>query len=326
MGQINGKEVKENILKFLNEHGPSLPVAVAKRVSLNSIFASAFLSELSAEGLVKISDMKVGGSPLYYTPATYEKLENWTNSLNQKEREACNLLKQAGILQDSLQHPAIRVALRGLKDFAIPFKQNEQVLWRYFLFSEEEVRKRLEGKPQEIKEEIKPEPAKIEIITPQVKPEIIPQIKIESNETIINPTQVISPSKEIIETPSQEISEQALPAENITLKKEKPRLEKFLDEVKSHLVSKNIEILKIDFFDKKNVIGKIKINEAPCLFFALDKKRIDEKEMIKAWKKAASQNLPYYIFTREDHSKKLNEIISAAKGMLGSDKIASFVA
>ena len=31
-------------------------------------------------------------------------------------------------------------------------------------------------------------------------------------------------------------------------------LEKFLEEVKNHLINKNIEILKIDFFDKKNVI------------------------------------------------------------------------
>lgn len=321
MGKINGKDVKENILKFLKEHGPSLPVSVAKRVSLNSIFASAFLSELSAEGLVKISNMKVGGSPLYYTPETLPQLENSIHFLNQKEKEACHLLKQYGILQDSLQQPAIRIALRGLKDFAIPFKQDADIFWRYFLFSEQEVRNKLQEIPQkpikiEIKAETIKEPQKQEIVPIKIEPqitnsqipieiEIKPQVKLEEHQRTITgePLQEIIPKKKYIN------------------KKEKPKPEKFLGEVKSHLTNKNIEILKIDFFDKKRVIGKMKINNTECLFFAFDKKRIDEKEMIKAWKKAASLNLPYYIFTREDHSKKLKDMIDATKAMLGSEKI-----
>ena len=48
-------------------------------------------------------------------------------------------LKNSKILKDSDQEPAIRVALRGLKDFAIPFKFNGDIMWRYAFVPESEI-------------------------------------------------------------------------------------------------------------------------------------------------------------------------------------------
>ena len=139
--KLDAKEIKDRILGFLNIHGPSLPVQIARHINMNTLFASAFLSEMASEKTIIISNMKVGGSPLYYTKTKENMLENFSNNLNPKEKEAFELLKNNKILSDEEQHPAIRVALRSLKDFAFPFKRNDKIFWRYFLTSENELEK-----------------------------------------------------------------------------------------------------------------------------------------------------------------------------------------
>ena len=67
-------EIKEKILKFLRINGPSLPVQISREIKMDSIFASAFLSELLSQNKLKISKMKVGGSPLYYLEESKSKL------------------------------------------------------------------------------------------------------------------------------------------------------------------------------------------------------------------------------------------------------------
>ena len=167
--QLNAKDVKEKILSFLETQGPSLPIPIAKHLGMSTLFASAFLSEIASEGAIKISKMKVGGSPLYYTPSKEAMLENFSNYLGSKEREALALLKENKYIRDNEQHPAIRVALRGLKDFAFAFKKNDIIYWRYLTSREDEMpqeeikriqEEKIEPETREI--EFKPEPTPIQ--------------------------------------------------------------------------------------------------------------------------------------------------------------------
>jgi len=129
-------EIKEKILFVLRQRGPSLPVHIAKGTGLSILFASAFLSELLSERKIKMSHMKVGSSPIYYLLGQETKLELFSHHLNNKEKEAFTILKDKKILKDSEQDPAIRVALRSIKDFAMPFKREEKIFWRYYLIPE----------------------------------------------------------------------------------------------------------------------------------------------------------------------------------------------
>ena len=133
--------LKEKILLTLKVKGPSLPVNIAAETNLSILFASAFLSELLSERKIKISNMRVGNSPIYFLPGQESSLEKFSQYLNRKEKEAFELLKNKQFLVDSKQDPAIRVALRALKDFAIPFKQNNEIIWRYFKAPETEFKK-----------------------------------------------------------------------------------------------------------------------------------------------------------------------------------------
>ncbi|MBA7698971.1 hypothetical protein ES703_107655 [subsurface metagenome] len=145
-------EIKEKILFLLRKRGPSLPVHIAREVGLSILFASAFLSELVSERRIKISNMKVGNSPIYFIPGQESLLENFSQYLKSKERDAFILLKEKKFLEDKKQDPAIRVALRAIKDFAIPFKKNEEIFWRYLTIPEKELKTK--EKPRKIEKKI----------------------------------------------------------------------------------------------------------------------------------------------------------------------------
>jgi len=116
--------IKEKILLILQKRGPSLPVHIAKEIGLSMLFASAFLSELVSEKNIKISNMKIGNSPIYFLLGQEPMLEKFSQHLKSKEKEAFILLKEKKFLRDKEQDPAIRVALRTIKFFAIAFKKN----------------------------------------------------------------------------------------------------------------------------------------------------------------------------------------------------------
>ncbi|MDO8623068.1 MAG: hypothetical protein Q7R52_02385, partial [archaeon] len=246
----NAALIKERIINILNRRGPSLPVHVAKEVNLSMLFASAFLSELFAERKIKISNMKVGGSPLYFLPQHESMLENFFQFLKNKEKEAFLLLKENKILKDSELDPAIRVALREIKDFAIPSRKNEELWWIYFIAKEEEITE----KPQEPEINEKVEEVK-EIEEIDQKQEIkIPEKKQEEKKE--------KPLIAIKEKPKKKPKEKSDFAVEVT---------KFLDK-KDIEVVEELEAKKREFFAMGRIntdIGKMEV-----LIIGKDKKKI----------------------------------------------------
>ena len=147
------QNVQSKIIEILSKRGPSLPVHISKETGLSILFASAYLSELVKEKEIKISNMKVGGSPVYFLAEQEHLLENFYQYLNEREKEAFLLLKEKKLLEDQALEPAIRVALRNLRDFAIPFRYQEKIFWKYFLTKEspEELLKKQLPKTEEEK-------------------------------------------------------------------------------------------------------------------------------------------------------------------------------
>ena len=143
-------EIKEKIVSMLKRRGPSLPVHIAGEIESNTLFTSAFLSELISEKRVRISNMRIGSSPIYYILGQEPLLERFSHHLKSRERDAFILLKERKFLKDSRQEPAIRIALRQIKDFAIPFRQDEEIIWRYFTIPETEFK--IKEKPRIIEE------------------------------------------------------------------------------------------------------------------------------------------------------------------------------
>ena len=297
-------QIKEKIISFLRIRGPSLPVHIAKEIQMSMLFASAFLSELLSEKKIKISSMKVGSSPLYFTQGQEFKLERFAQYLKSKEKEAFELLKQNKFLKDSEQEPAIRVALRFIRDFAIPFKYQEEIYWRYFTIPEagfSQIEKKIEKPKEKIIEKFVEQP----IIT---KLELIES----SQKTVAKETQL-----NIFDKPLKQGREKKPKFKKVEkLKKD----DKFFEKVKEFLQTKSIEILDISGFSKNELILKIKENNEEKILFAFNKKRINEKDIIKTFKKIP-KNAKYSILCLGEPLKKINDLLESIKNLSDIKKI-----
>ena len=136
---IDIKEKKEKIISFLENFGPALPVRISAVIEMEPVFASAILSELYNDGKIKMSNMKIGSSRLYFLPGQEQKLENFSDSLKPLEKEALSKIKSEKILEDEKTEPAIRVALSNLKDFSSKFETSGKNFWKYNFTTEYEI-------------------------------------------------------------------------------------------------------------------------------------------------------------------------------------------
>lgn len=289
-------KIKERILSVIRTRGPNFPSPIASEIQTSILFTSAFLSEMLSDKQIKITNMKVGSSPIYYIPGQEIQLENFAiKYLKSKEKEAFVLLKERRILDDSEQLPAIRIALREIKDFAIPYEKENTLYWKYFIASEEEIKIPEKKQEENLKESEK---------------EYSKSVKIEENIKENHP-------QEKIPKPEKKIKKKSTSKKTIQKKGD----ENFFNKIKEYLSKKNIEIIDIINFSKGEAILKIKNNETEEILFAFNKKKISEKEIIKAYKKSLEYQLNYSILSLGDSPKKLNEIISAIKNLSQIDKI-----
>jgi hypothetical protein len=285
-------QIKDRIFSFIKLRGPSLPVHVSKELGMTTIFSSAFLSELVSDKRIKISNMRVGSSPIYFIDGQESALEKFSQYLKSREKDAFYLLKEKKFLRDSEQQPAIRVALREIKDFALPFKNREEIFWRYFLIPESEF------KPEEVK-----------MIKAVIKPIEAKPIVIETkNEEI----------KEVIKEFREEtkIKEKPKKKEKKTAKKKISKNEdKFLNNVKEFLSQNSIDLVDMESFGKKEIVLKVRDSEGEKILVAYNKNKISENDIINASKRASDFGLPYIVLGLGEPLKKLGNLIEALKSL-----------
>ncbi|MFH1365268.1 MAG: hypothetical protein ABIH28_01645 [archaeon] len=267
-------KTKEEIIEFLKMKGASLPVHIAQEIKVSPLFTSAFLSELFSEKRIKMSNLRVGSSPVYFLSGQEQDLEKYASHLKSKEKEAFILIKEKQTLKDEEQEPAIRVALRAIKDFAIPFEKENKLYWRYFIILEKEI------KLESIKKEI------------------------EISE------------KKAVEKPKKEKKKSAKKTE-----KRKKGNEQFLLRVKEFLSKENIEIISIESFSKEGIILKVKTNGEEKALIAYSKKKIEEKDLINANKRAENLRLKYILLSLGEPTKKIKDLMEAIKNLSGIEKI-----
>ncbi len=230
----------EKILAIMRATGPVLPVDIAKGLKTNILLASAYLSELVARKKIKITKVKIGGSPLYYMSGQEAKLEHFADNLNEKELRAYEVLKEKKVLRDEQLTPLMRVALRQINDFAAPlnvtFEGKQELFWKWYMLNDEEVTPiiRKELGIEEKKEEVVPTVSEaIEKVKEAVKEEIAskrrgrPRKEVERLET----RQERLKKTETIEEPKIE-SKPKIEKSRIETKELKPKIETKVEELK----------------------------------------------------------------------------------------------
>ena len=274
-------EIKEKIIFILRKKGPSLPVHVAREIESSILFTSAFLSELASEKRIKISYMKVGNSPLYYLPGQEQLLEKSSHYLRSKEKEAFTILKEKKFIKDSGQDPAIRVALREIKDFAVPFKKDEEIFWRYFSIPITEFK--IAEKPRKIEEK-------------------------KTEKTL-----------DIFDASGKKERTKRMQKKKISKTSQKER--NFFNKAKEFLARKSIELIDIVSFSKDEIVLRVKDTGGEKIVVAYNKKRISDKDIIKAAEKSAGFDLPYIVLSLGEPLKKVRELIKAVKNLHSIEKL-----
>lgn len=288
---VEAKELREKILSFVRINGPILPVQASKSVGSNILFSAAVLSELVATGHVVFTNMKIGGSPLYYVKGQEAKLQSFMNHLGEKPKKACLDLQEKKIIRDNECEPWERVALREIKDFAHPINvkhddESIETFWRWYLLDEEGAKKTIEG-----------------LIKPEEEPEQdIKEAGIKVNEEQAEPIKVEE---------KEQIKEE---------KKEKKK--------RTKKVSRDILSLAFEFFEKNkikvissNVIKKNKemnyIVEIPSeigrlnyLVKVRDKAKFTDSDIIICYSEAQSNKLPMLLLGTGNTTKKAEDYIN----------------
>ncbi len=292
---------KDIILSTIRNRGPCLPVHIARAANLSLLFASAYLSELFGENRIKMSNMRVGSSPLYFLEGQEAHLENFIQHLAPKEKEAVLLLKQEKLLEDQKLQPAIRVALRELKDFAVPLKvktENEaRLFWKHAFTPDEEAKALLNQliPPSKKKKEKSERRKKEEKIQPPTAPALLPEKEEKHEKT----------AQKIIKKPKEDSL--------------------FIDKIKEYLKSKDMELLDISNVKKKECLGKIRIDtllgKQDLLLIVKDKKRVTEDDITIAVHKAQIEKMPILMLSSGNLDKDAQNFFQLWQNLIKFEKI-----
>ncbi|MCR4284863.1 MAG: hypothetical protein NUV97_02360 [archaeon] len=285
---INIMEKKEEMVSFIRRNGPSLPVQIAKAVGMEPVLASAVLSEVLGEKRVKMSNLRVGSSFLYLLEGQEERLEEKVDYLKSVEKAAFLKIKKNKVLKDSQEEPATRVALRNIRDFAIPFKFNDEIFWRYAFTPQEEIR---------------------EMFSPKRVAEV-PVVRVVERPVEI---EVVEEPVEERKSPSPKTARVKKPVEDVfSSGNEEPKPE-FFGEVMNYLKKKGFEFLEEMQTEKKEVVGKVRVSsdlgKIDFLLIAKNKKSVSKDELTAAIQMATYNKMPCLFVLKKSPSKAVIKFV-----------------
>ncbi len=324
---IDVSVVKNKIIEYIRSEGICLPVRIAKAVSMEPIFVSAILSEMSNSHLVKTTYFRLGSSLFYYLEGQEDQVEKIGEKyLGGVERETFLLLKKEKIIIEDEQTPAIRVALKNIKDFAYSFKLNDKNYWRYYLVSEKDAIDKINAS-KEI-DVVQEELSKEQNVLLNTKEQIYEKIKeINSNKSELEIVEVKKNEQEKNEekTYSNTINIRENPKFESPISEKKENKIIFLDEVKLFLKKMGFDYLDIIEDNKNEIIGSIIANTSfgknKYLVVARNKKILNDNDVLLAKEKSDSLKMPLIILGKDKLNKKAIDFINSFSNLIKFYKI-----
>src|SRR3989344_2335038 len=340
---MSGMLITDRVKQLVRLRGPLIPSQISKEIGTNILMASAILSELASKNDVKISSVKVGGTPLYYVPGQESKLQNYLTSLHQKEKEAFEQLKLEGVLRDSELEPAIRVALRQIKDFAKPLEANISgevyLFWKWYLLTNDEAEVQIkkimgleEAEQQQPKQEMQEQLQQAAVIEPVAHSEIVTETPVPMHAQASLSRQMPLPIQ-YAATQQAETVNPAPQAAVAQLQPSKPLQKKpiivptteFTESITDFLGKSDIEIESTASASRAvleyvvllpSPVGKLRYY---CI--AKNKKTCTDTDISSALIKGQLNKLPVLLLTKGALSKKAQELLSKEIGSIVVKKI-----
>ncbi|GIU69381.1 MAG: hypothetical protein KatS3mg002_0617 [Candidatus Woesearchaeota archaeon] len=298
---------KEKILEVIKQ-GPTIPSKIVKIVGGDTMLIGAILSTMISTGEIRYSSLKIGGSPLYYVPEHQERLEEFMNYLNEKDKKTALLLKEKKVLKDSDQDPLTRVSLRTIKDFAKPFLIDEVLFYRYFLVSEEDaeiIAREIQNKVKELQKELN-----VEEKTPQ---SILQEEKQTDTQIIKDITDKKSSVDKLVNEEQKEIKKSISEEEKNSEEKSKLKKEKedFLSIVTKEIHAKGLDIISKEKVKKTEYVFVLKNHDSNEYFYcvAKRKKTINEGDLSTALIYSQQKNMPCIFIADGNLTKKTESML-----------------
>ena len=325
-------ETRERIVEIVKAKGPVIPVQISKEIGSDILMASAHLAELTASNRLKISTIKVGNSPLYYLQGQEAMLQKFASNMNDKEKKAFDLLNQNKILKDSEQEPVIRVALRKIKDFAVPlnvnYNNNKDIFWKWYLISNEEAEPLIKSKLEILEKpaEKKIEEAHKQEIGQKTEEKTLKSAQKEiKQETKEKPIQAIQKQlKEKKESNASELPVSLRAGSQTGRSETRSQLNKkyktskednFLNDLMKFFEKNRINVVNSEVLKKNSEIDFIieissAVGNLQYYCKAKNKKRISDSDLSNAYVKGQFKKLPVLVISNGDLSAKAQEMIN----------------
>ncbi|MDO8656337.1 MAG: hypothetical protein Q7K45_03800 [Nanoarchaeota archaeon] len=296
---------QDKIMQFLRMNGPSLPSKIGKLLGTDLLLASAHLSDLISQGKVKVSSLKIGGSPLYYMPGQEHQLSHYASgNMNPKDVAVLHSLQDKKLLREAQLPLLDKVALRSLKDFAIPLQVTvdgqKELFWKWHLCSAQEANELLSAyfapAPRDI------EPAAEPTLAAPSEPELPVQTTLMSSSAPISENhdpdhlKAVTKLKEKVKRKKQE--EEFFPEVEDICKKLKISIEQ------KETIRKNAEL---------ELIIKVPSAVGVMTYFckAKNKAKCDEKDLSAAYMQAQIKKLPLLLLYTGELTKKAQEMLDS---------------
>ncbi|HLC33179.1 MAG TPA: hypothetical protein VJJ82_05100 [Candidatus Nanoarchaeia archaeon] len=302
---------------------PLLPGTVAKNLKTDSIMAGAMLSEMCSKGMLKISALRVGGSPLYYIPGREDQLLRYLQSLNEKDRRTVEFLRLNKVVRETEVDALTRVSLSQIKDFAHPlavsYENKQERFWKWFELKEDEAK--------EIIAQLLA-PPKVEIPLAQIKASIkeVKEAVQEQNTTVIKEKESAAAKekqtalKSVLKEEKKELIKTA--KEENTGDKTNSLIADgaFWDKVQSFFKTNNIAVQESLVVKKKTEFDVMLDLPSPLGTLTYyckvrSKKKIADTDLSAAFVQGQLRKLPILFITDGELSKSAKDFLVQVKGI-----------
>lgn len=277
--------MKEKIVDFIRENGPTLPVQIVSKTGGNSFVASAYLSDLVDKKEILQSEERVGSVPLYYLAGQEDLLKKKIGELNAGVKTARSFQKKPVDETPELESKR--------KDFDRRLKQIEEEESR-----RQEVKKKsaLEKARELIKKTVELPKPKVEIPSPKIE---VPKPKTEIPKPIERP-RVAKPKvvEKVEEVDELSFSKRAL---------------EFLERL-------NVDVLQSDKLT--DISGECVVQApssvGPLKFYVKiwGKKRLNKSDIAESYALALEKKMPVIILTNGTVAKTAKKYLKEVGGFV----------
>jgi len=139
---------RDNIIRYIKEKKAVIPTMIAEDFDTTTMIASAALSELAKDNLIKITYLKLSSSPYYYDPKQASILiELGEKHLKSYDKEIFQKIKEKQVINALSLSIQEALAIERIKDFAIPLEiehQNKNLkFWVWYQRNIQETKKQI---------------------------------------------------------------------------------------------------------------------------------------------------------------------------------------